>query len=271
VRLLGGPLTVNALANPANWIVYQQCSDGGTPANNTYRYKFTALSGTGQSLASGEASVSCAGQIGVGGVSVTLGLLPVPGADSYKLYRTVANGASGTELGVPTLYPANILAPGVPAGETAAVDTTVDGALSGSPPAANTTGNATVAGVLAAGGAPPTGAVAGDLSAVRDAGRGMLWMGGSGAQSLDFGVTNPGFFSLLGGGLIGSGLILAGSGQLFIGSTTVATLPVCNASNRLSWLAVTDANAACAYGAAPAGGGANVCPVFCDGSAWKIH
>jgi len=56
-----------------------------------------------------------------------------------------------------------------------------------------------------------------------------------------------------------------------MGSTTVAGLPACNASSKFAWLVATDQNAACAYGAAPSGGGGNVCPVFCDGSAWKIH
>jgi hypothetical protein len=64
---------------------------------------------------------------------------------------------------------------------------------------------------------------------------------------------------------------MSGAGQLFMGSTTVASLPACNGAGKLSWLVVTNHNAACAYGATPVGGGSNVCPVFCDGSAWRIH
>jgi hypothetical protein len=99
----------------------------------------------------------------------------------------------------------------------------------------------------------------------------VLWLGSSGSQTLDYGVSNPGVFTLLGGGLFAPALSINGSGSLVLGSTTVGSLGACNASNRFSWMAVIDNNAACAYGAAPAGGGSTVCPVFCDGTGWKVH
>jgi hypothetical protein len=150
-------------------------------------------------------------------------------------------------------------------------DVTPDGSLGGAPPTVNTTGNATIAGVLAAGTGAAPGAASGDVSASRGASQGVLWLGSNGSQSLDFGVSNAGTFSLLGGGLVAPAVRINGTGQLFMGSIPAASLPSCTGSNKFSWLAITDQTTACAYGASPAGGGANVCPVFCDGSAWKIH
>jgi hypothetical protein len=269
VRELGGPLTVSQLANAPGEPFQLSCSDGGVPANNTYRYRFTAVSGGGETLASSEASVSCTGNVGAGGVSIIGHVFPVLGADSYNIYRTAANGGAGTEKLALNL-PANS-GVAIQNGANSYSDTTLDSNLGVPPPSANSTGNATVGGVLAAGANAATGAVAGDISAARTAGSGALWLGSDGSQSLDFGLSNSGGFTLLGGGLFTPSLSISGSGSLVLGSTTVASLGACNASDRFSWLAVIDNNAACAYGAAPAGGGATVCPVFCDGAAWKIH
>ena len=51
----------------------------------------------------------------------------------------------------------------------------------------------------------------------------------------------------------------------------VGALPACAAPADEGWAIITDHNAGCAYGAAPAAGAANVCPVFCNGAAWTIH
>ncbi len=270
VREFGGPLTVMQLANPSSAPFQLSCSDGGSPANNTYLYKYTALSGSGETLASSaESSVSCAGNVGVGGVSIVGRVFPVLGADSYNIYRTAANGATGSEK-LTLNIPANSLRV-ASLGSNSFSDTTTDANLGVVLPNANTTGNATVGGVLAAGSSAAIGAAAGDVSAARTAGTGALWFGSDGTQSLDYGISNAGAFTLLGGGLFSPGVTVAGSAKLVLGSSTVASLGACSSSNRFSWLAVTDNNAACSYGAAPAGGGSTVCPVFCDGSAWKIH
>ncbi len=270
IREFGGPLTVNQLANPSVAPIQLSCSDGGSPANNTYLYKYAAVSGTGQTLAtSAESSVSCTGHVGAGGVSIMGGVFPIIGADSYNIYRTTANGTSGTESLAVTI-PANS-AVVVPLSSNSFLDTTPDGSLGGFPSTANTTGNATIGGVLASGTSAASGSMAGDISASRSAGSGALWLGSNGTQSLDFGISNPGAFSLLGGVVFSPGFSVIGGGQLVMGSTTVAGLPTCNASSKFAWLVATDQNTACAYGVAPAGGGGNVCPVFCDGSAWKIH
>ncbi len=265
IREFGGPLTVNQLPAPA-FVFQLNCATAGS---TTWFYKATALSGSGESVGSTEAAVSgCANTVNATN-SITGRVRPVLGADSYKIYRSTAAGGSGSEAFSVTVSANQAGFPGGSANSFQ--DTTPDASLGGPVPSVNTTGNATVGGVLAAGTGPATGAAAGDLSASRSAGSGMLWLGSDGTQSLDFGVTNPGAFSLLGGGLFTPAMSITGAGQLFMGRTTVASLPACNPANELSWLVVTNHNAACAYGAAPAGGGANVCPVFCDGSTWKIH
>jgi hypothetical protein len=258
-------LTVNQLAAPS-FAFQLSCA---TPGSTTWFYKATAASGSGESLASIETSVTgCANSVNATNF-ITGKVRPVLGADSYKIYRSSAAGGSGSE-GFAVEIPANQPA-FLGANANTFQDETPDASLGGPPPTANSTGNAIVGGVLAAGSGAATGAAAGDLSAARGAGSGMLWLGSDGTQSLDFGVTNAGAFSLLGGGLVTPAMSIAGAGQLFMGSTTVASLPACNSASKLSWLVVTDHNAACAYGAAPAGSGSSVCPVFCDGSSWKIH
>lgn len=61
-------------------------------------------------------------------------------------------------------------------------------------------------------------------------------------------------------------------GVLILPTTTVALLPAAAAGNKGWRAAVTDANATltAGIGATVAGGGANVVPVFSDGTNWKI-
>ncbi len=230
IREFGGPLMVNQLAAPA-FAFQLNCA---TPGSTTWFYKATAASGSGESLASIETSVTgCANTVNATNF-INGRLRPVLGADSYKIYRSTAAGGSGSE-GFALQIPAN--QSGFAGGNANTFqDTTPDGSLGGPPPNVNTTGNATVGGVLAAGAGAATGAVAGDLSASRSAGSGTLWLGSDGTQSLDFGVTNPGAFSLLGGGLFTPAMSISGAGQLLMGSTTVASLPACNGVEQI-WLA----------------------------------
>lgn len=60
--------------------------------NGTYHYVVTALDGAGgETTASSEASITVSSQ------SVTVSWTPVPNATGYKIYRTAAGGASGSE------------------------------------------------------------------------------------------------------------------------------------------------------------------------------
>jgi hypothetical protein len=60
------------------------------------------------------------------------------------------------------------------------------------------------------------------------------------------------------------------------GLTTVSGLSfisgMCSSTqNAGTWLTIVDNNAACTYLGTPTGGGTTRCPVYCDGTAWKIH
>jgi hypothetical protein len=264
IRELGGPLAVRQLGSPT--VSGLSCATAGS---TTWFYKATAVSGSGESLPSSEVPIAnCANSVSSTNF-IQGSIKPVLGADSYKIYRSTAAGGSGSEA-----FTVSVVAnqAGFAGGNANSFqDVTPDGSLGGAPPTVNTTGNATIAGVLAAGTGAAPGAASGDVSASRGASQGVLWLGTNGSQSLDFGVSNAGTFSLLGGGLVAPAVRINGTGQLFMGSIPAASLPSCTGSNKFSWLAITDQTTACAYGASPAGGGANVCPVFCDGSAWKIH
>lgn len=63
---------------------------------------------------------------------------------------------------------------------------------------------------------------------------------------------------------------LASGGAGAAAPTTVALLPTCNSSGKGLLDAVTDSANVCAAGNTLAGGGANVCRVMCDGTAWQI-
>lgn len=67
---------------------------GGTLAAGTYRYYVTAINAVGETTVSNEVS-----QITTGATStVTLNWAAIPGSTGFRVYRTAAGGASGTEL-----------------------------------------------------------------------------------------------------------------------------------------------------------------------------
>ena len=65
----------------------------------------------------------------------------------------------------------------------------------------------------------------------------------------------------------GSGFVTHNA-PVVLGSYAVAALPTCGTTRKGARATVTDANAACVFVAAPAGGGTTVCPVYCDGTNW---
>lgn len=69
-------------------------ASGGTIAAGTYRYVVTAINANGETTASNEQT-----QVTTGSTStVTVSWGAVTGATGYKLYKTAAGGATGTEL-----------------------------------------------------------------------------------------------------------------------------------------------------------------------------
>ena len=99
---------------------------GGTIADGTYRYVVTAINAVGETVASNEQTIVTAG----GGLStVTVSWAAVTGATGYKLYKTAAGGATGTELLYKTvgLVVSDIdTAPGSPAGAFPTANTAYD-------------------------------------------------------------------------------------------------------------------------------------------------
>jgi hypothetical protein len=69
-------------------------TSGGTITAGTYRYVVTAINASGETIASNEQTIVTTGATST--VTVTWGA--VTGATGYKLYKTAAGGASGTEL-----------------------------------------------------------------------------------------------------------------------------------------------------------------------------
>src|SRR6266496_1983915 len=70
-------------------------ASGGTITAGTYRYLITAINASGETTQSNEIS----GVVTTGSTSsVVLVWVAVPGATGYKLYKTAAGGATGTEL-----------------------------------------------------------------------------------------------------------------------------------------------------------------------------
>lgn len=67
---------------------------GGTILAGTYRYVVTAINANGETKASNEQTIVTTGSTS----TVTVTWVAVPGATGYKLYKTAAGGASGTEL-----------------------------------------------------------------------------------------------------------------------------------------------------------------------------
>ncbi len=67
---------------------------GGTITAGTYRYVLTAINAVGETNASNEQTIVTTGSTS----TVTVTWTAVTGATGYKLYKTAAGGASGTEL-----------------------------------------------------------------------------------------------------------------------------------------------------------------------------
>lgn len=67
---------------------------GGTITAGTYRYVVTAINASGETIASNEQTIVTTGSTS----TVTVTWSAVTGATGYKLYKTAAGGASGTEL-----------------------------------------------------------------------------------------------------------------------------------------------------------------------------
>jgi hypothetical protein len=72
---------------------------GGTLAAGTYRYYVTAINASGETTISNEQTATIAGATG----SVTVNWAAVTGATGYKVYRTAAGGAAGTQLLIATV------------------------------------------------------------------------------------------------------------------------------------------------------------------------
>lgn len=98
---------------------------GGTITAGTYRYVLTAINAVGETIASNEQTIVTTGSTST--VTVTWGA--VTGATGYKLYKTAAGGATGTELLYKTvgLVVSDIdTTPGSPAGAFPLANTAFD-------------------------------------------------------------------------------------------------------------------------------------------------
>lgn len=69
-------------------------ASGGTITAGTYKYVLTAINAVGETIASNEQTIVTTGATS----TVTVTWAAVTGATGYKLYKTAAGGASGTEL-----------------------------------------------------------------------------------------------------------------------------------------------------------------------------
>lgn len=72
---------------------------GGALTAGTYKYYMTVLNANGESTVSNEVTVTTASS----NLTATLNWTAVTGATGYKIYRTAAGGATGTELLIATL------------------------------------------------------------------------------------------------------------------------------------------------------------------------
>lgn len=97
-------------------------ASGGTITAGTYKYVVTAINASGETTASNEQTITTTGSTS----TVTVTWAAVTGATGYKLYKTAAGGATGTELLYKTV-----------GGVTSDVDTS-PGAPSGAFPTSNT-------------------------------------------------------------------------------------------------------------------------------------
>jgi len=87
-------------------------ASGGTMASGTYRYYITAVNANGETTVSNEQTAVVTGPTG----SVALSWASVTGATAYRIYRTAAGGAAGTQL-----FLAQVTAPTVIYTDTTAV------------------------------------------------------------------------------------------------------------------------------------------------------
>lgn len=101
-------------------------ASGGTLATGTYRYYVTAKNANGETIVSNEMTAAVTGPTG----SVQVNWAAVTGATHYRVYRTAAGGAAGTQL-----FVAEVTAPTVTYTDTGSP------APSGAYPTANTAYN----------------------------------------------------------------------------------------------------------------------------------
>lgn len=88
-----GGLAFEQLAPPVQSAL-STAGTGGTITAGTYRYVVTAINTNGETTASNEQSITTTGSTS----TVTVTWAAVVGATGYKLYKTTAGGATGTEL-----------------------------------------------------------------------------------------------------------------------------------------------------------------------------
>ncbi len=146
IRAMGGNLDVPQLLPPST-VSTPVCA--GTPGSTTYLYKFTSVNAIGkESLPTGEYSTASTCPATVSATNSISGIAsPVTGAEKINVYRTVANGATGTEhfaLSVPANSYTGQVSPAGVFGEF--IDTVPDGSLgTATPPTVNATGRVRLA------------------------------------------------------------------------------------------------------------------------------
>lgn len=113
-------LAIEQLSPPSGFAGVAQ--SGGSLTAGTYKYYVTAINANGETTVSSEVSVTTA----AGNLTAHLTWNTVTGATGYKVYRTAAGGATGTELLLVTL------------GVVLTYDDTAVGAPSGAFPTTNT-------------------------------------------------------------------------------------------------------------------------------------
>jgi len=119
---------LNAPTFPGTVFTGAANTGGVLQGGKTYRYKVTAISANGETLVSAEKSYTVPS--GTNTNKITLNWNTVAGSAGYRIYRTAANGASGTELLLTT----------VSGGSTSTYVDNTNTTPAGSPPASNTTG-----------------------------------------------------------------------------------------------------------------------------------
>jgi len=105
---------------------------GGALTAGTYKYYVTAINANGETSISNEVTVTTA----AGNLTAAMTWGAVTGATGYKIYRTAAAGATGTELllatlGLVLLY--NDAAVGAPAGALPTINTAANGGVYAAP------------------------------------------------------------------------------------------------------------------------------------------